>query len=430
MTTVSISRLALSISMAKQVSAAAALLTLVGCATTQSGVSLRRNGSAASAVTDESLLPTREFSMQLSPTDKVRVRVLPLQVAGTSSVFEPEDTLSYHFSLSAQDYHIMSGDELVVHFGADSKLDATVTVRPDGRITLSDFAELPAAGKSPAELSNDINEAYRARVNQPASSVTVTKSNLSLAEISGDAVVQSDGTIAVPKIGQFKAAGETPSQLVSELSQAASKRFGNTLNAEVTRTKAAPTTATENRHIIGFDSVVAVASDSRLLLPEIGYIDTTGKTVAQVQMEIETALKVRFPNPLAVQVALESSDSRVAYVDGEVGRPGAYPVTYALTMLKAVSLAGGILDTGSLKQVILIHRNEHNDVFVYVTNLNEFIEKGVKANDLAVTPQDIVVVPRTTVAKADQWIDQYINRMLPFSRSVSYSYNRGDNYLH
>ena len=397
-----------------------------GCATPQTGVSLRHNGSALTPVGDASLLPQMGSSLRLSPTDKIRVRVLPIDSSTQSPVFEPEDSVTYHFSLTSEEYHVMRGDELAVHFGADPKLDVTVIVRPDGRITLANVAELMAAGKTPNQLSIEISQAYRERLNQPLASVTVTKSNLSVAELSGETVVQGDGTISVSKIGQFKAVGQTSGQISEAISEAASKLLGNTVKADVTRSKPVPTTVTENRRLIGYDSIVSITPDNRLLLPEIGYIDTAGKTVATLQHDIEELVKTHYKNPLAVQIALEASDSRVVYVDGEVARPGAYPVANSLTLLKVLSLAGGVIETGSLKEIILIHRNETNDVFVYVTNLAEFIEKGFKGNDLAIAPQDIVMVPKTAVARANRWIEQYITRMLPFSRNVSYSYNQGD----
>jgi hypothetical protein len=39
--------------------------------------------------------------------------------------------------------------------------------------------------------------------------------------------------------------------------------------------------------------------------------------------------------------------------------------------------------------------------------------------------QDIVFVPRSSIAEADLWIDQHVNRLLPFTRSLNY--NIGNN---
>jgi hypothetical protein len=41
-------------------------------------------------------------------------------------------------------------------------------------------------------------------------------------------------------------------------------------------------------------------------------------------------------------------------------------------------------------------------------------------------PQDVVLVAKSGIAKANLWVDQYITKLLPFSRNVSYSYNQGE----
>jgi hypothetical protein len=43
---------------------------------------------------------------------------------------------------------------------------------------------------------------------------------------------------------------------------------------------------------------------------------------------------------------------------------------------------------------------------------------------LKLSPQDVIFVPQTGIAQANQFVDQYINKMLPFTRSVSYNYNK------
>ena len=78
-----------------------------------------------------------------------------------------------------------------------------------------------------------------------------------------------------------------------------------------------------------------------------------------------------------------------------------------------------------MRRVTLIHRDSEDNVYVYITNLKDFIEKGANNNDLAQSSQDIIVVPKSAFAKANLWAEQYITSMLPFSRSVNYDYTQG-----
>ncbi len=399
-----------------------ALAALSACATHE-GVSVRENGvPLRQGFGNPDLLPKPGISQLLSPFDKIRVQILPVATAG-GLVLEPYDTLKYEFNFRGDDYHILPGDELNVRLDTDSKHDLTLTVRPDGNITLPNAGEVTALGKNPKQLAADINEAYRGQMNQPAVSVTLTKSSLSLEGLSGEAVVQDDGTISIPRIGRTAAAGLTVATLNENLSALASTRFKTSLFVQVSRE--IPGADKQKTGLVGFDQVLTISADGHVALPEIGVFAAGGKTISMMQDEIQDALHSRYKTPMTIAIAIESSEARIIYVDGEVGHPGAFPLSANMTLLKAVTLAGGVINTGDMRQVTLIHRDDQNNVYVYVSNLKDFIEKGAKDNDLALSSQDIVVVPKSAVAKANLWVEQYITDMLPFSRSVGYNYTQG-----
>ncbi|HTQ30929.1 MAG TPA: polysaccharide biosynthesis/export family protein [Opitutaceae bacterium] len=398
-------------------------LLLSACAT-QHGVSLRKNDAPLMALDGASdLLPTPAISQVLSPLDQVRVQILPVATTPGGLALEPYDTIKYEFSFRGSDYHILPGDELSVHFGSDPKRDLSLIVRPDGKVTLPDAGEVTALGKTPAQLADDIDAAYSNQMKVPGAAVSLTKAGLSPDDLSGEAVVQDDGTVAIPKIGRVAAAGLTVAQLSSSLSELASKHFETSLAAQISRQ--IPSVDKQKEGLVGFDQLLPVSADGRLALPELGTFAAAGKTIAFMQNEIQDALRSRYKSDLTVSMEIEQSQARVIYVDGEVGHAGAYPLAPDMTMLKALTLAGGIVNTGDMRRVILIHRDAKDDVYVYTTNLKDFIENGARANDLALSSQDIVVVPKTAVAKVDQWVDQYITGVLPFSRSASYSYTQG-----
>jgi protein involved in polysaccharide export with SLBB domain len=400
---------------------AVAALFLAGCAA-PTGVRLRQNGAPPVALSpDSALLPHPGISFAISPADRLRVQILPLPAPAGGWRFAPQDRLQFDLTLSGPEYRVLRGDELTVSFPSDPKLETTVTVRPDGRITLGNGEEILVQGRTPREISAAIDQSYQSRMPHPDASVAVAKTNFALAELAGQATVQADGSIALPRLGHLPAAGLTPAQVADRLSTAASTYYGNTLTARVSRLAPAPGAG----GLAGFDQIVTVAPNGLIVLPDIGVIDTTGKTVAAVQGEIQAAVGSLYPNPTAVVLGITASETRVVYVDGEVARPGPYALTPGLTLLKAITTAGGSNDTADLRRVLLIHRTAHDDVWVYASNLRTFIEKGDKENDLPVAPQDIVVVVKTSVAKVDLWIDQYITRMLPFSRDVNYSYSQG-----
>jgi polysaccharide biosynthesis/export protein len=60
----------------------------------------------------------------------------------------------------ATTYRLVAGDQLTTRFYFNPQLDEDVRVRPDGSISLSLVGDLPAAGKTVAQLSTDITNAY------------------------------------------------------------------------------------------------------------------------------------------------------------------------------------------------------------------------------------------------------------------------------
>jgi polysaccharide export outer membrane protein len=395
-------------------------------------VRVHENGVALGVIQGESgLLPQPTISQVLSPQDTVRVQILPLASGGGSLALEPYDTVKYEFSFFGGEYHILPGDELAVHFVSDPKRDVSPVVQPDGKITLLDAGEVLALGRTPAQLAEDIDAAYRDQMKQPDASVSLTKSSLSGGTssgeapdvLSGEAVVQDDGMVSIPKIGRVPAAGLTVAKLSEDLSALASKQFETSMAVQVSRE--IPMVDKEKEGLVGYDEMLTISPDGRLALPELGTFAAAGSTIAQMQDEIHRALIGRYKGDLTVAMEIEQSQARIIYVDGEVGHPGAFPLAPNMTMLQAVTAAGGVITTGDMHRVTLIHRDNKNDVYVYTTNLNDFINSGAKNTDLALSSQDIVVVPKTAIAVADQWMDQYVTEILPFSRNVSYSYTQG-----
>lgn len=74
-----------------------------------------------------------------------------------------------------QQYVIGPLDELTIFVWRNPELGAKVQVRPDGRITTPLISDLPAVGKTPAQLSEDIKGALSKYIENPLVSVMVDK---------------------------------------------------------------------------------------------------------------------------------------------------------------------------------------------------------------------------------------------------------------
>jgi polysaccharide biosynthesis/export protein len=70
-------------------------------------------------------------------------------------------------------YRIGPGDSIHVFVWRNQELDTTVSVRPDGKITVPLVEDLPASGKTPSQLARDIEKELATYVREPIVSVIV-----------------------------------------------------------------------------------------------------------------------------------------------------------------------------------------------------------------------------------------------------------------
>lgn len=70
-------------------------------------------------------------------------------------------------------YVIQLGDQLSVRFYRQPELNEDIVVRPDGKISLQYVADVPAAGRAPAALAQEIARLYAGELNDPQVTVMV-----------------------------------------------------------------------------------------------------------------------------------------------------------------------------------------------------------------------------------------------------------------
>lgn len=134
---------------------------------------------------------------------------------------------------------------------------------------------------------------------------------------------------------------------------------------------------------------VQIDASGRLSFPLIGVLDAAGRTPDEVASEIESRLRGQFVRDPQVTVNLEETSSQVVTVDGEVEKPGIFPVVGRMTLMRAVAVAGGSDEYANLQDVV-IHREVNGERLVGVYNL-QGIRRGNYA-DPEIYPNDVVIV--------------------------------------
>ena len=85
---------------------------------------------------------------------------------------------------------------------------------------------------------------------------------------------------------------------------------------------------------------VPVRPDGKISLPLLNDIQAAGSTPMQLTNQITEKLKKFLTDP-HVTVTVTAVNSRRVYIIGEVARPGAFPLQPNMTVLQALTSAGG-----------------------------------------------------------------------------------------
>ncbi len=154
-----------------------------------------------------------------------------------------------------------------------------------------------------------------------------------------------------------------------------------------------------------------VRPDGRIALQLVREVYVVGKTPAQLGDELARLYGSHLKQPEVTVIVRALAGQRV-YVGGEVNRPGAVPMPGALSAFEAIMEAGGFnMQSAKVENVVVIrHRNGRR------SGIALDLEKALAGKSFAafpLEPNDIVYVPRTRIAKVDQWIEQHINRIVP-----------------
>jgi polysaccharide export outer membrane protein len=135
---------------------------------------------------------------------------------------------------------------------------------------------------------------------------------------------------------------------------------------------------------------VVVRPDGKISLPLLNDVQAEGYTPEKLGAAIAQLASKYITDPNATVIVREIH-SRNVYVLGQVSKPGSFPLTSELNVLKVLALAGGLLEYAD-KEDIVILRTVNGGEQRLKFNYNEVIKgKNVEQN-VRLQPGDTVVV--------------------------------------
>jgi protein involved in polysaccharide export with SLBB domain len=165
------------------------------------------------------------------------------------------------------------------------------------------------------------------------------------------------------------------------------------------------------------NETVFVRPDGKISLQLVDEVDAAGHTPKQLDDYLTEAYSRELRKPV-VAVIVKSFSGQQVYVGGEVNTAGLITLAPGMSPLQAVINAGGLRDTASPENAIIVRKGPDDRPIPIRVNLKNAFDANDKAEGFQLQPYDIVYVPKTFIAKANLFVRQYIQDLLLY-RGVS-----------
>jgi polysaccharide biosynthesis/export protein len=253
--------------------------------------------------------------------------------------------------------------------------------------------------------------------------------------------VQGDGYVHCLLLGRIRAEGLGASELEDQLKKAYARYIKDpeltvvveAANVKIVELKKAITTAPR-----GQSRLVPVKPDGTIDLPYIGQALVAGKTVNQSKKMLDEMYTQNDLQEIEVTVQLLELAPKKIYVMGEVLAPGLQESTTPVTLMQAIIRAGGPNPRADAGKILLVRRQHLPLPEAIVFDMNALMSAtkpgpyGRVPNgsefryDIYLADEDVIYVPPTGLAVADDWIDQVfargIQKIFPYSGVVGMNF--------
>jgi polysaccharide export outer membrane protein len=136
---------------------------------------------------------------------------------------------------------------------------------------------------------------------------------------------------------------------------------------------------------------VPVRPDGKISMPLLNDVQAAGRTPLQLGNDITAGLKKFITDP-QVTVVVTTINSQRVFILGEVNRAGAYPLLPNMTVLQALSSAGGFTIYASLKKIYVL-RIEDGKQVKHPFNYKDVLAGKATDQNILVKAGDTIVVP-------------------------------------
>jgi polysaccharide export outer membrane protein len=154
-----------------------------------------------------------------------------------------------------------------------------------------------------------------------------------------------------------------------------------------------------------------VRPDGRITLFPVGDVVAAGHTPSELEQVIVDLLAAEYRNPRMVVSVVEFAGNQV-HVMGRVRNSGSFPASPYMTVVQAITAAGGFEDDAARNSVMLFHRDGSRTVRVSRLRIHDSLKSGRLDADLPLSRFDIIYVPRSTIGNINVFTRQFFTENL------------------
>ena len=236
--------------------------------------------------------------------------------------------------------------------------------------------------------------------------------------LSRELIIQPDGTISLPLLGQVRAAKMTVDGLRLHLE----KRYKNYYKVPaITITPLNVNTKLQDlldsvdarQGVGGLQYQVTLTPAGKIYMPGLGAVCAQGLTLEELKYEIDARYSVTIPG-VAVTPVLEQRAPRFVFVLGEVVQPGRFEMSGPTTLMAALAQAGSWNPGANLRQIVVFRRDSHWRLVATMLDIRGALygTRPAPADEIWINDSDIIVVTKKPIQTVNEVVQQYFTRGL------------------
>ncbi|SEB39185.1 polysaccharide biosynthesis/export family protein [Terriglobus roseus] len=153
-----------------------------------------------------------------------------------------------------------------------------------------------------------------------------------------------------------------------------------------------------------YDETATVQPDGFIRMHEASPVHAAGMKVTDLESAIAQVYRPILRDPV-VSIVLKDFQKPSFFAGGEVGHPGRYELRSNITLMQAITEAGGLISERSSRKQIILMRPEGNSMYrTKVVDVSALMKPSGMHEDLVMQPGDVIYVPQKKMAKIARFL--------------------------